>query len=180
LARVCIGPVLTLGILDVFGIGAQARTDYWGVGFDYQFLKFTTQDIPISLSLLTVEGRLYPFAGAFFVAAGVAWQHASLSRHVSYAGGGGVPAFDADLTGRVNIPVLKLGLGMLGRSGFVMGIDLAFGIQLGRNTVELDSTLPRVDEVVAAEKKIRDRADKFVRAIPFLLQLNLIRIGFLF
>ena len=76
--------------------------------------------------------------------------------------------------------MLKLGLGVLGRAGFVMGLDLVFGIQLGGNSVELESTLPRVDEVVAAEKKIRDRADKFVRAIPFLLQLNLIRIGFLF
>mgnify|MGYP003546812678 CR=1 FL=1 len=180
LRNFCIGPVLTLGILDVFGIGAQARMDYWGVGFDYQFLRFTTQGIPVNLSLLTVEGRLYPFGGALFVAAGLAWQHASLSGHVIYAGSSRVPAFEADLAGKINVPVLKLGLGVMGRSGFVLGIDLAFGIQLGGNTVEFSTTLPRVAEVEAAENKIRNRADKFVRALPFLLQLNLFRIGYLF
>jgi len=176
----CFGPVLTLGLLDVFGIGAQARMDYWGVAFDYQFVHFTASDIPITLSLLTVEGRLYPFGGAFFLAGGLAWQHASLKGHVTYGGSSSVPPLDTDVTGRVNVPVLKLGLGLMGRSGFVLGFDLAFGIQLGRNTVSLESDLPRIAEVVAIEQKIRDRADKWVRAIPFLLQLNLIRVGFFF
>lgn len=182
LGDLCFGPVFTAGLLDVFGIGAQARMDYWGVGFDYQFFHFTTQGVPISLSLLTVEARVYPFGGAFFLAGGLAWQHASLSGHVSYTVEvqGESTTVEADLAGKVSVPVFKLGLGWMGRSGFVVGVDLAFGIQLGGNKVEFSTDLPRIDEVIEVENKIRDRADAFVRALPFLLQLNLIRLGFFF
>jgi hypothetical protein len=76
--------------------------------------------------------------------------------------------------------VLKLGLGWFSRSGFAVGFDLAFGLQLGGNTVAFSTDLPRLPEVVQTEEKIRNRADAWVRALPFLLQLNLIRIGFLF
>jgi hypothetical protein len=178
LGSFCLGPVLTLGVLDVFGIGAQARMDYWGVAFDYQFFHFSTEGIPISLSLLTVEARVFPFAGSFFLAGGLAWQHASLSATVSYTYQG--TTVTAQAAGRVSVPVFKLGLGWMGRSGFAVGIDLALGIQLGNNHVELTTDLPRIQEVIDAENKIRDRADAWVRKLPFLLQLNLLRLGFLF
>jgi hypothetical protein len=178
LGSFCFGPVLTLGALDVFGIGAQARMDYWGIAFDYQFFHFSTQGIPITLSLLTVEGRVFPFAGSFFVAAGLAWQHASLSGTVSYPYQG--TTITANAAGKVSVPVFKLGLGWMGRSGFSAGIDLAFGIQLGRNTVEFTTDLPRIQQVMEVEDKIRNRADAWVRKLPFLLQLNLLRLGFLF
>jgi hypothetical protein len=176
----CFGPTLTLGLLDVFGVGVQGRSDYWGVAIDYQFFHFTTQGVAVGLSLLTVEGRAFPFGNAFFLSAGVAWQRANLSRHVSYAGDSNVPPIEADLSGRINVPVLKLGLGFMGRSGFSVGIDLAVGVQLGANTVEFSSTLPQIQQVVNVQNKIRNRADKFVRSLPFLLQANLVRIGFLF
>lgn len=180
LGTLCLGPVGTVGLLDVIGIGGQARTDHWGVGIDYQFIHFTAQGIPITLSLLTVEGRLYPFAGSFFLAGGLAWQHASLSGTVSYQADSDLPPIEAEVSGKVDIPVLKLGIGWFGRSGFVVGFDLAFGVQLGGNTVEFGTDLPRIDEVVQTEQKIRDRADTWVRKLPFLLQLNVIRLGFLF
>ena len=175
----CFGPVLTAGVLDVFGVGAQARASYWGIGFDYQFFGFSTQDIPIQISLLTIEGRLYPFGNAFFISGGVAWQHASLSGKVSYQDSR-IGTITTDVKGRVSVPVFKLGIGFLGRAGFVLGIDLAFGIQLGSNTVEFSTDLPRIQEVMDAEEKVRKRADAWVRALPFLLQLNLLRIGYLF
>jgi hypothetical protein len=170
--------VITVGALDVFGIGAQARMDYWGIAFDYQFFHFSTQGIPISLSLLTVEARVYPFAGSFFLAGGLAWQHASLSGTVTYTYQG--TPITTQAAGRVSVPVFKLGLGWMGRSGFVAGIDLALGIQLGNNKVEFTTDLPRLPEVIAEENKIRNRADAWVRNLPFLLQLNLLRLGFLF
>lgn len=178
LGSFCLGPVVTFGVLDVFGIGAQARMDYWGIAFDYQFFHFSTQGIPISLSLMTVEARVYPFAGSFFLAGGLAWQHASLSGTVSYTYQG--TQFTAQAAGRVSVPVFKLGLGWMGRSGFVAGIDLALGIQLGNNKVEFTTDLPQIPEVIAEENKIRNRADAWVRNLPFLLQLNLLRLGFLF
>ena len=175
----CLGPVITLGLIDVVGLGVHARHDYLGVGIDYQFMSFTTGRTPITLSLLTVEGRLYPFAGAFFVSVGVAWQHAGLSGHVNYRAQNGVTV-TAEVAGRVDIPVLKLGIGLFGRSGFALGADLALGVQLGGNRVRFSTDLPRLDEVIAAEDEIRRRADTWVRTLPFLLQLNLVRVGFLF
>jgi hypothetical protein len=68
----------------------------------------------------------------------------------------------------------------MGRDGFVMGIDLALGLQLGRTKVAFSSDLPRVQQVIDVENRIRDRADTFVRGLPFLLQLNVLRFGFLF
>jgi hypothetical protein len=180
LGDICFGPMLTLGILDVFGIGAQIRGTYWGLAFDYQFFNFTVSNVPIGLKLITIEARAYPFGGSFFLAAGLAWQHASLTGHVHYDGDGQIPEMDADLKGKISVPVLKLGLGFMSRSGLVFGIDLGFGIQLGKNKVEFSTDLPRVAEVEDEENKIRDRADKTVRALPFLMQLNLLRIGFLF
>jgi hypothetical protein len=180
LGELCLGPVLTAGALDVFGIGAQARTDHWGVGIDYQFIDFTTKGVPSRLSLLTVEGRIYPFAGAFFVAGGLAWQYADFKGKVTFPGNGQIPPIDTVITGNVSVPVFKLGIGFMGREGFVMGIDLAFGLQLGRTKVAFSSDLPRVQQVIDVENRIRDRADTFVRGLPFLLQLNLLRFGFLF
>lgn len=180
LGSFCFGPVVTLGVLDVFGIGLHARSDYFGASVDYQFFNFTARGVPISLSLFTVEGRVYPFAGAFFLGAGLAWQHGTGTGHVTYSGDSQVPPIDSELRGRVSVPVLKLGIGFQGRSGFIMGIDLGFGVQLGSNTVSFSSDLPRVAEVIDAENKIRDRADTWIRGLPFLLQLNLLRIGYLF
>jgi len=175
----CLGPVITLGLVDVIGVGVHARHEYWGVGVDYQFMHFTTGRTPITLSLLTVEGRVYPFGGAFFLSVGVAWQHAGLSGSVTYRSDAGV-SVNAEVDGRVDIPVLKLGIGLFGRSGLALGADLAVGVQLGGNRVQFGTDLPRFPEVIAAEDEIRRRADTWVRTLPFLLQLNLVRIGFLF
>ncbi|HEX4351522.1 MAG TPA: hypothetical protein VHZ95_01385, partial [Polyangiales bacterium] len=180
LGGLCFGPVLTLGVLDVFGIGALARSDHFGVGVDYQFVSFTASGIPTHLSLLTVEARVYPFAGAFFLSGGLAWQHANFRGHVTYQGDSQIPPIDTVVSGRVNVPVLKLGIGFMGRSGFIIGTDLALGIQLGRTKIGFDSDLPQIPQVVAVENKVRKRADAFVSGLPFLAQLNLIRLGFIF
>jgi hypothetical protein len=180
LAGFCLGPVLTAGIFDVFGVGVHGRTDYWGVGFDYQFVRFTTHGIPVRLSLLTVEGRLYPFGGAFFLAGGLAWQSGSFRGHVTYPGDNQVPPIETDISGSVNVPVFKLGAGFMGRDGFVMGIDVSLGLQLGRTRVSFSSELPRVQQVIDVENSIRNRADTWIRGLPFLLQVNVLRFGFLF
>jgi hypothetical protein len=176
----CLGPVLTAGIFDVFGVGVQGRSDYWGVGLDYQFVRFTTRGIPVRLSLLTVEGRLYPFGGAFFLAGGLAWQSGSFRGHVTYPGDSQIPPIETDISGSVNVPVFKLGAGFMGRDGVVMGIDISLGLQLGRTTVSFSSDLPRVKQVIDVEDKIRNRADTWIRGLPFLLQVNVLRFGFLF
>ena len=180
LGELCFGPVVTAGAVDVFGIGAHARTDFWGVGFDYQFISFTARGVPVKLSLLTVEGRIYPFGGAFFIAGGLAWQSGSFRSHISYPGNGQIPPIETDIKGSVNVPVFKLGAGFMGREGFVMGIDLSLGLQLGGTRVSFSSDLPRIKEVTDVEDRIRNRADTWIRGLPFLLQVNILRFGLLF
>jgi hypothetical protein len=180
LGELCFGPVLTAGVVDVFGIGAHARTDFWGIGLDYQFIRFTTRGVPVRLSLLTVEGRIYPFGGAFFIAGGLAWQSGSFRGHLTYPGNGQIPPIETDIAGSVNVPVFKLGAGFMGRSGFVMGIDLSLGLRLGGTRVSFSSDLPRIQEVTDVEDRIRSRANTWIRGLPFLLQVNILRFGVLF
>ena len=180
LGALCLGPVLTAGAIDVFGVGVQARTDFWGIGFDYQFVNFTARGVPVRLSLLTVEGRIYPFGGAFFVAGGLAWQAGSFRSHLTYPGNGQIPPIETDISGSVNVPVFKIGTGFMGRNGFVMGIDLSLGLRLAGTRVSFTSDLPRIQEVIDAEDKIRNRANTWIRGLPFLFQVNLLRFAFLF
>lgn len=178
----CFGPVLTAGLLNVFGIGLQGRSDYWGFAFDYQFFSLGYNDVDGDLDLITIEGRVYPFANAFFLSAGFAWQNVAAHSvvHVNVQG----VEVDVDVKGKVNLPVFKLGLGVGGRDGFVFGIDLGIGIRLGNSEVKLDTDLPpeieSIPEVAKAEEQIRKAADQWVDWLPFTVQLNILRLSYLF
>lgn len=176
----CIGPVITAGALNVFGIGAHARMDYWGIGVDYQFIGLTYDDVDGQLGLLTVEGRVYPFANAFYLAAGLAWQSVALDTTVHVPAMQGLPAFDVRAEGEVSLPLFKLGIGFMGRDGFVLGIDLGFGIRLAGMKVSVTTDLPRIPEVIEAEGEFRAAAKEWIEWLPFTLQLNVIRVGYLF
>lgn len=179
LGSFCFGPVVTAGVLNVFGIGAHARMDYWGIGFDYQFIGLNSSEVHGDLNLLTLEGRLYPTAGAFYVAAGIAWQNIALDTEVNVRVTSNAPVTRVAALGRVNIPVFKLGLGMMGRSGFVLGIDLGIGIRLRAVDPKLETNLPQVPEVVEAEGEFRRAAKSWIEWLPFTVQLNVLRLGFL-
>jgi hypothetical protein len=178
LGKLCFGPVLTLGLFNPLGIGVHARYgDYFGFGIDYQFLpSITVSGAGAGIGLLTIDGRIYPFGGAFFLSGGLAFQSASFTAKASTSAG------KEDIDGTISIPAFKLGLGFMGHDGFVMGIDLAFGIPLGSSDVEFDTHgLAKTDpEIAKAMKDIEDGADVVVKALPVLFQLNLLRIGYLF
>jgi hypothetical protein len=174
----CFGPVLTGGALNVFGIGVQARMQYWGFAFDYQFISLGYKDVDGDLSLITIEGRVYPFGNAFFLSAGFAWQNIALHTIV-HASVQGVP-IDVDAKGSVNLPLFKLGLGFGGRDGFVFGIDLGFGFRLHDADVKLQTNLPQFPEVIKAEGEFRQAANKWVEWLPFTPQLNVLRLSYLF
>ena len=85
------------------------------------------------------------------------------------------------------MPAFKLGLGFMGREGFVMGIDLGLHIPLGSTDVEFDMPTgcedlgaTTVAAVMDMQDQINDAADKVVKVIPVVPQLNLLRIGYLF
>jgi hypothetical protein len=181
----CIGPVATLGAINLLGIGAQARSEYVGVGIDYQFMPtLTIADTGARWSLLSLDARVYPFGGSFWLGLGFGYQSFSAQREVDTDYGA------VDVRGSLGIPMFKLGLGFMGRSGLVIGIDLNFGIPIGGADLEfeVDSEVARqyedepsyqdaLDEVRAS---IDDAADAAVQFMPFIPQLNLFRIGYMF
>jgi hypothetical protein len=180
----CVGPVLSLGLINPLGFGAHARyAENWGFGLDYQFVpSLNFGDASAGWSLFTVEGRWYPFGGAFFLGAGFGYQSFSADGSSSAAG------MTASVEGSVGLPAFKLGLGFMGRSGFIMGIDLGFLLPLGSTDVEFDVHTsgsgvggPELDAMVESTKgDIQDGADAAISLIPFIPQLNLLRIGYLF
>ena len=84
---------------------------------------------------------------------------------------------------KVNIPVLALGLGYMGRSGLVLGIDLSLLVPLQRTSLTLVNKPD--DEKEAAlyarlKQEVDDSVDKIRDLLPFMFQLNLVRIGYVF
>jgi len=181
--KICIGPVLTFGVINVIGFGAHARyRENWGFGIDYQFFpSITVSGTSANWSLFTAEGRWYPWGGAFFLGLGFGFQTftASMTQEM--------PSGTVALEGSIGMPALKLGLGFMGGEGFVMGIDLGLNIPLGGNSVDFDPPTGLDDgsaesaaQVAELRRQINDAADKIVKVIPVVPQLNLIRIGYLF
>jgi hypothetical protein len=175
--ELCVGPVLSLGLINPLGIGAHARyQENWGFGLDYQFIpSLTFGDASAGWSLFTLEGRWYPWGNAFWLGAGFGYQ--SFNAEAEASGGGSTVRVE----GTVGVPALKLGLGFMGRDGFVMGIDLGFNLPLGGTDVEFSGSGLSDDPMVAQLRSdIADAADKGIGLIPFIPQLNLLRIGYLF
>ncbi len=171
--------MLSAGLLNILGVGIHARYgDYLGFGIDYQWFKLSLSSASMGLSLVTLDGRLYPFGGAFFLSGGFAYQHAGFDATTG----------NQKVAASVGIPLFKLGLGFMGRSGFVMGIDLALELPLGSTHAKFSTPAPdpatamqaEIDNYNKAHKNIADASDKGLRMLPFLFQLNLLRIGYLF
>lgn len=180
--ELCFGPMLTLGAMDPLGLGVHARYGkYFGFGLDYQFLPMSLEvgGASADWSLFTVEGRVYPFAGAFFVGGGFGYQSFSGSMHTMTAAG------DVGVSGSVGIPALKLGVGFMGRDGFVLGADVGFNIPLGGIDVEFDSVTGAAaanapTQVAQMKSEIDAAADDVFNILPVIPQINLIRMGYLF
>ena len=134
LGELCMGPVLSLAVINPFGFGAHARYgEHLGFGLDYQFLPtIPFGDVSAGWSLVTVEGRWYPFGGAFWLGGGFAYQAAHMSMKVNDGFGSSF-----DVKGNLSMPAIKFGLGLMGHDGFVMGIDLGAGRSARRQQREL-------------------------------------------
>lgn len=181
----CLGPVLTLGAINPLGIGAQVRNKYLGAGIDYQFIpSLTISNTSARWSLFSVDARVFPFGGSFFLGLGFGYQSFSAARTESTEYG------DVNVKGELGIPMLKLGIGFIGSSGFVMGIDLGLGFPLGGTNVDFqvksDAASEFQDEptyqntLADVRRSVNDAADAAVKVLPFIPQLNLFRIGYLF
>jgi hypothetical protein len=180
LGELCLGPVFTLGAINPLGVGLHARyAENFGFGIDYQFIpSLTFGQASAGWGMVAGEGRWYPLGGAFFLSGGFSYQYFNAS---ASAGSGDSRI---DVSGSVGIPSLKLGLGLMGGSGFVMGIDLGFQIPLGGTNVDFDAAtgagIGNADMVANLQSDISDAADAGVGLVPVIPQLNLLRIGYLF
>jgi hypothetical protein len=190
LGKLCLGPVLTLGGINPFGIGIQARyNEDWGFGVDYQFLPAVgTEEASASVYLFTVDARYYA-TGAFFLSGGFALQGLNAEATATAA------SFDQNtfmptnatvsVEGSLTKPMLKLGLGLLGSDGFVMGIDLALGIPLGGTDVDFaisgsEQSAEAMQQAAQLQSDVQEFADLAVELMPVLVQVNLLRIGYIF
>jgi hypothetical protein len=177
LKDLCLGPVLSLGLVNVVGFGAAARYgDHVGFAIDYQFMpSLGFGDVSASWSLFTMEARWHVGGSAFWLGGGFGLQSFSAEGAV------GSGANTMKVEGTVSIPALKLGLGVMGRDGFVMGIDLGFNIPLGGTDVGFSGADPDVyPEAITAQNDIKDAAEKGINLIPVIPQFNVLRIGYLF
>jgi hypothetical protein len=169
--------MFSLGVVNVVGFGAAARYgDHFGFAIDYQFMpSLTFGAIDASWSLFTVEGRWHVGGSAFWLGGGFGLQSFSAEGPVTG------PGTSMSVEGTVSIPALKLGLGVMGRDGFVMGIDLGFNIPLGGTDVGFSGADPDVYPAAAqAQNDIKDAANDAVSLMPVIPQFNVLRIGYLF
>jgi hypothetical protein len=177
----CFGPMVTLGAVTPLGFGAHLRYGrYLGFAVDYQFLP-TRIDIATTSStwsLITVEGRVYPFGGMLFFSGGFGYQRfAATGRQMTQVG----PVY---LSGSLGMPAIKLGFGLMGENGFVLGADIGFNILLGHSKVHFDkATGPGAAYqygAIGLQAEIDEMAEDAMDKIPVVPQVNLIRMGYLF
>lgn len=178
----CMGPLFSLGAINALGVGAHARYgQHLGFGLDYQWVPtLTFGDASAGWSLVTAEGRWYPFGGAFWMGGGFAYQRftAAVTGHMN--------GQDVMLKGALGMPAFKFGLGFMGHDGFVMGIDLDVNVPMGGTHVGFDklsgpgASFASADTQAKLQTEINSAASKGVKMIPLIPQLNLIRIGYLF
>jgi hypothetical protein len=180
LSQLCVGPVLALfGPPNLLGGGIHARIGrYLGVGVDYQLLP-TLNLNPVSLgaSLLSANARVYPFGGAFFLSGGIGYQ----------AFRGQIRDGDITISAKTSFPAVIASLGFMGQSGFVLGADLGLMFPLGslRATVQDDngalaqSGIPQED-INAARADAESFANRALNKLPLLVQVNLLRVGYMF
>jgi tetratricopeptide (TPR) repeat protein len=180
LSQVCVGPVLSLfGPPNLVGGGIHARIGrYLGLGVDYQVLPtLNLNPISFGASLLSANARVYPFAGAFFLSGGIGYQ----------AFRGQIRDGDITISAKTSFPAVIASLGFMGKSGFVLGADLGLMFPLGtlRATVQdengalAQSGIPQED-INAARSDAESIANKALNKLPLLVQVNLLRVGYMF
>jgi hypothetical protein len=181
LKSVCMGPVVSLlGPPNLIGGGLHARIGrYLGVGVDYQVLP-TLNFNPVSLgsSLFSANARVYPFGGAFFLGGGIGYQSIR----------GQFRQDDIGVQAHVGFPAAMASIGFMGHDGFVLGADLGMLFPLttmhasvtqapGTNLAAMGVAQADID---AARSKAESQVNKTLGSLPFLLQVNLIRLGYMF
>ncbi len=170
----CVGPVVALGAVNAFGIGAHGRYGrYFGIGFDYQATpRIGGESLKIGTTAYTVAARVYPFGNGLFVSAGIGGQ--TVRVHATDTGVG-VDA-TAQATG------VALGIGYMGSNGLIIGIDASVLVPLQTATVSIVGVtgVPSGLPYLVARSRAAERANAIAQSVPVVPQVNLLRVGYLF
>jgi hypothetical protein len=180
LASVCMGPVVSLlGPPNLIGGGLHVRIGhYLGVGVDYQALP-TLNFSPVSIgtSLVSGNARVYPFGGAFFLGGGIGYQTIRAGLHEG----------DISVSARTGFPAAMASIGFMGHDGFVLGMDLGLMFPLGSPRVSIQANTGKISQagisqadVDEAKGKAETQVNKVLGQMPLLVQVNLLRLGYMF
>jgi tetratricopeptide (TPR) repeat protein len=178
LAQVCMGPVVSLlGPPNLIGGGLHMRFGrYLGAGLDYQALPdVSISPVTVGGSLFSAGARVYPFGGSFFLGGGLAYQSIHAQFHDS----------DIGVAARTGFSAATANIGFMGHYGFVLGADIGLLFPLGSNRVSVRDvggaaggvSQAQIDETKA---QAQNRFEKLLNVMPVFLQVNLIRLGYMF
>lgn len=180
LGQLCAGPVLALlGPPNLVGAGLHLRFGrYLGAGVDYQFLpNVNVSPVTFGANLMSVNARVYPFGGAFFLGGGFAYQ----SINATLRDG------DVVVGAKTAFPAATANIGFMGRSGFILGADLGLMFPLSSTRVTVEDKSGKLaqsgvsqEQIDSTKQDAQDRLSKVMNAMPVFFQVNLIRVGYLF
>ncbi|HEY2733638.1 MAG TPA: hypothetical protein VGI70_06615, partial [Polyangiales bacterium] len=180
LAQTCIGPVVALlGPPNLIGGGMHMRIGHYvGAGIDYQVLpNVNINPVTVGSSLMSANARLYPFGGAFFLGGGFAYQSIRAQFHDGALG----------VAAKTGFPAASANIGFMGHDGFVLGADIGLLFPLGTSHVSVRDlggaaaasglTQQQID---SSREQAQSRVEKLLNAMPVFLQVNLVRLGYMF
>jgi hypothetical protein len=179
LSQVCMGPVISLlGPPNLIGGGLHMRFGrYLGAGVDYQALPdVTVSPVTVGGSLLSAAARVYPFGGTFFLGGGIAHQ----ALHGQFHGS------DIGVAARTGFSAATANIGFMGHDGFVLGADIGLLFPLGSSRVTVRDTGDNASagfsqaQIDATKAQAQSRVEKLLDLMPVFLQVNLIRLGYMF
>jgi hypothetical protein len=182
LSQVCVGPVMALlGPPNLVGGGMHMRFGrYLGAGVDYQVLPtLNFNPVSVGASLVSVNARVYPFGGSLFLGGGVGYQSIRGQLHDG----------DIQVGARAGFPAAMASIGFMGHDGFVLGADIGLLFPLGSTRVSIQNENSKLAssgtgvtqaDVDAATSKAETQVNKLMGALPMFLQVNLLRVGYLF
>lgn len=171
-----------LSTLPFFGLGVRANIgDYFGASIDYQFMPtLSVSKISFGSGMFSATARVYPLKGKFFVGGGFGYMHHFVR----------VRSDEINAEAKIGAPIALINIGMTGRTGFVFGMDAALVIPLSKMRATTTATPGERAEDLPQEE-LQDRLDeeraevtedinRVLGKIPVVVQLNLVRIGYIF
>ena len=171
-----------LSTLPWFGLGVRANIgDYFGASIDYQFQpNISVSKVTFGSGMFSATARVYPLKGSLFVGAGMGYSHQFVR----------VRSDEINAEAKVSAPVAIFNVGFTGRSGFVFGMDAALLVPLSKLRARTSATpgdgledLPEEEAQARLDEKreeVTHDVNKVLGKIPILIQLNLVRIGYIF